>query len=743
MTITASGLAGFTLWDAATSVVRSVGTVTSGRRVRVGVWYWSEAGDDPLSASDLTKTAGTATIGTITLDRQAGGDVGGSIHLRTAVFSVPITGNGTLTLTLAGLTSGSYGGIGTEEFAASGGWNDTPEATNGQFTATGSLTTYNSGNATSAGGALFFGALCWNTGAAAGLALSNAPPWVSVGIESDASSHEPGAVGYRIATTGVTDAATWTGSMTGDAFAGAAACVVVYKEAAASNVTVTPGAGALVLAGLAPTTLVNRITQPGVGALTLAGLAPSIIVNRITQPGVGALLLEGLAPTVTATDNRVAQPGAGALLLAGLQPSIATTDNRSAAPGAGALTLEGLAPSIVVDVRVAPGAGALVLLGLAPTVVATDNHVVEPGVGALALAGLQPTVAATDNHVVEPGAGALTLNGLQPAAVTGGNVVAQPDAAALVLAGLQPTVAVTDNRTAAPGAGALLLEGLAPTVAVTANIIVNPLTGALIFTGLEPTVAVTDNHVVEPGVGVLALAGLAPEIPVPSPVAEPGTGALVLEGLAPTVVTTGAESVATDPKLIARRPNVHIEGFGRKTPAPTPPPTPAPAQITNMPGHPPVPPPLNLGRGAVAEALAKIPESAPATRTSVAPAAPAPKLTAAPTSAPRVTSTPTYAPNPVEPRPGARPAPPALTQADIDRAVAAAQQALLARLEAAQAGADEVSNRLHERVESLAGEVERLATAFAEERAARAAAEQKARNQARAKAIAAKLLGNS
>lgn len=234
MSITPSGLAGYTTWDNAAGGPRSVGTVTAGRRVGVMVWYWSDGADDPFVAGDLTKTAGTSTIGTPILAGQVGGFAGGTVYLRAAVWWVPVTGSGTLTLSVAANGS-SYGGISTEEFSTDQTWDDTPEDDSGALNAADSQTSASSGNATSAGAAVFLGALCWNTGAGASLALSNAPPWVAAGTESDASAHVPGAAGYRIVSSGTTDAAAWTGSMTADSFAGSAAFVAVFREAASAN----------------------------------------------------------------------------------------------------------------------------------------------------------------------------------------------------------------------------------------------------------------------------------------------------------------------------------------------------------------------------------------------------------------------------------------------------------------------------------------------------------------------------
>lgn len=507
----------------------------------------------------------------------------------------------------------------------------------------------------------------------------------------------------------------------------------IWVPSAGSGATVTPGVGALALVGLAPSVVVDRIAQPSAGTLVLAGLAPSVTVNRIAQPDAGALVLAGLAPTVAATANHTAAPGAGTLSLAGLAPSLVV--NHLLQPGAGALTLNGLAPTAVLGTVVQPSAGTLALAGLAPSVLI--NRIAQPGAGALVLAGLAPTVVATDNHVVEPGAGALVLAGQQPAAVTGGNAVAQPEQAALVLDGLQPTVATTSNRTVEPGAGALALEGLAPTVSVTANIVVNPLTGALIFTGLTPTVVVSDNHIVEPGAGTLALGGLAPEIPVQSPVAAPGAGALALEGLAPTVITTGGEDVATDPKLIARWPNVRVEGFGKRKK--TPPPTPAPAQVTNMPGHPPVPRPL---AGGLLAALADspLPPAAPA---------PAPRVTATPTPTP--TAAPTAAPAPraavAPPSPAPSEAPsaatpaPAPVPAPVPASAGITPEQMAALLQRMDALSEGMSSRLVEVNRSLQGDIERVTQLLEAERDARLARELRERNEARAKQIAARLLG--
>lgn len=72
----------------------------------------------------------------------------------------------------------------------------------------------------------------------------------------------------------------------------------------------------------------NVVAAPGAGALVLAGQAPSVVrsTNALLQPGAGTLVLTGLAPSVVNGTSVVAQPGAGALALAGQVPVVVQGD---------------------------------------------------------------------------------------------------------------------------------------------------------------------------------------------------------------------------------------------------------------------------------------------------------------------------------------------------------------------------------------------------------------------------------
>lgn len=140
-----------------------------------------------------------------------------------------------------------------------------------------------------------------------------------------------------------------------------------------ADVTVLPGAGAVVVAGFAPSVAAAVATAPGVGTVTIAGLAPTVGAAVSASPGAGAIVLDGLAPVVTVGSGVVATPGAGTVAIAGLAPSVAVLVE--VLPGAGAIAVAGLAPSVSAGVTVSPGAGTLSVAGLVPVVAATASEI--------------------------------------------------------------------------------------------------------------------------------------------------------------------------------------------------------------------------------------------------------------------------------------------------------------------------------------------------------------------------------
>lgn len=200
--------------DAANAVL-SMGTVSSGDLAII-----ASAGNTTTdyTAGNCTKTAGTSTIGTISLDKAdnaAGGDS------RVGTWSGILTGSGTLTITVN--NSGNYSCTGYSVY--SGSWDGTRvEATNSaEFTTS---TTPSSGNATSAGAAVFYGVVSFSNSAA--VTLTEDTGWTSVYAELDGASHVVGEICRQLVASGTTDA---YGTTISAAPNNSVISVVVYKEA--------------------------------------------------------------------------------------------------------------------------------------------------------------------------------------------------------------------------------------------------------------------------------------------------------------------------------------------------------------------------------------------------------------------------------------------------------------------------------------------------------------------------------
>ena len=208
------------------------------------------------SAGDCTKSAGTATLSTFTLDKQQSDTVDSGFN---AVWSAIVTGSGSLTVAIA-VPTGSYGVIAADEFT--GNWDNTRvETSNGATTIADSTPT--SGNATSVGAALFFGSVAVHNSSNDGLTPDT--PFTNIYSEIDGSTHVVGGAIFRIVSSGTTDEAGWTLTA---APVQAEALVVIYREAAGASTGKslnTPGPGispnkrtqfqARILAGAPPLTI--------------------------------------------------------------------------------------------------------------------------------------------------------------------------------------------------------------------------------------------------------------------------------------------------------------------------------------------------------------------------------------------------------------------------------------------------------------------------------------------------------
>lgn len=248
---------------------------------------------DAFLSADCAKNAGTCTLGPMTLDRTVQVDVGGGLGFcGMGIWSCICTGAGSLTIGITGQPSGSNMLIAVNEFT--GSWNATrQEAGNTGSSATDGDAAFSSGNATSAGAAVFVGGLALdrNTG------QTNTPDGAFTVIWTDALSTDcNGSAGYRIVSSGTTDA--YDGTQGTDNF-GWTAGVQVYKEGPGTLSAPTPSG----TVGGANSVTVGATTDQPIGtaytvidsAANLSGVTAAQIKAGQKASGTAALASGSLA----------------------------------------------------------------------------------------------------------------------------------------------------------------------------------------------------------------------------------------------------------------------------------------------------------------------------------------------------------------------------------------------------------------------------------------------------------------
>lgn len=159
-----------------------------------GTMYGNIGGS--LAAGDLTKVAGTATIDSPILHVQRSTNTDWT---HGGIWTALVTSAGSLTLQLApgGNTTTMFVGVFKGNFDA-----DREEDTNSNGTATINQNSHTSGNATSAGPALFLGLLAVDDDNATTLGVD--PSFTEIAKEEDGSNFIPGNFAYRITGSGAT-----------------------------------------------------------------------------------------------------------------------------------------------------------------------------------------------------------------------------------------------------------------------------------------------------------------------------------------------------------------------------------------------------------------------------------------------------------------------------------------------------------------------------------------------------------
>jgi hypothetical protein len=215
-----------------TSVSRAfAGNVTANNLVVIIASRYSGSNDAWL-VGDCTKSAGTATIETIALDRSINFATETNVYAVVGIWSAIVTGSGSLTLQCAGAPSGSYLLLSTAEF--SGNWDANRAEAGNTNGSTSTATSLTSNSATSAGAAVFVGGSQINSSSAITITLGGSG-WSSI-YSNGSSSDDNGAMAYKIVASGTTDAYQLT-------ISGASRysqIVQAYKEAAGAAASIVP-----------------------------------------------------------------------------------------------------------------------------------------------------------------------------------------------------------------------------------------------------------------------------------------------------------------------------------------------------------------------------------------------------------------------------------------------------------------------------------------------------------------------
>jgi len=216
--------------DGAASVsISTASSVVAGNLVVITVARFTNAGPNPFVVGDISKTAGTSAVANgFLLDKGQQILQTGSSYFDAGVFSAKVTTGGTLTVQVGGGGSGDYWDIGITEYSDVDTTASRVEASNSN---TGTATPVTSGNATSAGAALFIG--CFSIAIGDSGTITPQAAFLELWESQDGTTHNAGAAEEQIVTGGITDQAEWsyTGSP-GDLWV---AVVAVYKVAAATG----------------------------------------------------------------------------------------------------------------------------------------------------------------------------------------------------------------------------------------------------------------------------------------------------------------------------------------------------------------------------------------------------------------------------------------------------------------------------------------------------------------------------
>lgn len=205
----------------ATSVAKAFASNVATGNLIVVEGFKFEASANDFVAANCTKSAGTATLSSFTLDKNISRDNGSGAKVITGIFSAAVTSGGSCTIQVAGGLAGAQINLGISEFHSDTATSFSVEGSNTGNGASGNGST---GNVTSAGAAVFVGGVSDFTSGAT--THTEGAGYSIIYEEENGALHATGSTEYQIVASGTTDNADWTIGVN----AGWAAALAVYKE---------------------------------------------------------------------------------------------------------------------------------------------------------------------------------------------------------------------------------------------------------------------------------------------------------------------------------------------------------------------------------------------------------------------------------------------------------------------------------------------------------------------------------
>lgn len=197
--------------DSTTSItIAYPGNVTNGNVLVIGVGRFSPSTNDPFVVGDISQSAGTATVGTFTLDVDIGQAVGTGFH-QVALFSVPVTGTGSCTIQIGSGPASSFWFAGVDEYSDA---DITSSRVGGTCESSGNAGSGvpNAGGLQTSIASALVGICVTDTGASS----THTPgvDWATIAESEDGTLHQTGNMEGRVTTGPVQDRVDWTAPTT-------------------------------------------------------------------------------------------------------------------------------------------------------------------------------------------------------------------------------------------------------------------------------------------------------------------------------------------------------------------------------------------------------------------------------------------------------------------------------------------------------------------------------------------------